>query len=208
MVTQTSDLLIANSAIEVVDKVLEETKNALARQLDNFLQTTVNGSSNGVNYAGGRASRATLGASDVFDTTLYNRCIRDMRKSKGAGGVAAGVKPFANGAYAVITHTSSAYDLRANTNSGAWADTARYSSPDSILKADLGHFNGGMVYESPNVQTYSSTVTVSRKGIDKPSINLANCWKLLKLTITNYVKIWKVEWTISRQTTTLFGFAL
>lgn len=155
IVIQVTDILIRNSALEVVDSALRQIKNTLARQLDNALQTTVNGSTNGINYAGGRTSRASLAAGDIMDTTLYTRCIRDLGKVNGNG-----VQPFSNGAYAVIMHNSQEYDLMSNTNSGGWLDVGRYVSPDQIISGKVDAFRGGMVLRTPNVQTFSSTVTV------------------------------------------------
>lgn len=155
IVIEVTDILVRNSAIEVIDSAVTKIRSAVARQLDNFLQSTVNGGTGGVLYAGGRTSRATLGAGDIMDTTLYTRAIRDLSKVNNNG-----LKPFANGAYAVIMHNSQAYDLMSNTNSGGWLDVGRYTSVSDLLAGKVGKFRGGMVYESPNVQTFSSTQTV------------------------------------------------
>ena len=152
---QVTDILVRNSAIEVIDSAMRQIKASLARKLDNALQSTVNGSSNGVLYAGGRNARASLGSGDIMDTTLYTRGIRDLSKVNSNG-----VQPYANGAYAVIMHNSQEYDLMSNTNSGGWLDVARYATPSQIIEGKVNAFRGGMVYRSPNVQTFSSNQTV------------------------------------------------
>src|SRR3990167_11412310 len=53
-----SDLLVRNSAIEVVDDATMQVRNALARLVDTVLQTVVNAGTNGVIYAGGKTARA------------------------------------------------------------------------------------------------------------------------------------------------------
>jgi N4-gp56 family major capsid protein len=155
IVIQVTDILVRNSAIEVVDNCALEVKLALSRQLDNFIQTTVNGSSNGVLYAGGKTSRAALGAGDLIDTTLYTKAIRNV-----AGVNNNGLKPFVGGFYAIICHINQEFDLMSNTGAGGWLDNGRYTSVDDLLAGKMGDFRGGRFMRSANVQTFSSTVTV------------------------------------------------
>lgn len=155
LLIQVTDVLVRNSAIEVVDNCALEVKYAMARELDNALQTTVNGSSNGVLYAGGKLSRAALGAGDLLDTVTYTKAIRNL-----AGVNNNGLKPFVGGFYGVITHTSSEFDLMSNTSQGGWVDMGRYTSVNDLIAGRMGDFRGGRVMRSPNVQTFASTVTV------------------------------------------------
>jgi N4-gp56 family major capsid protein len=154
IVVQITDILARNSAIDTINSCTRQIRAAVSRQLDNYLQSTVNGSSVGVIYAGGRATRAALGAGDLFDTALYTKGIKNLRSVNNAG-----VKPFANGAYAVVMDPATESDFMNNTNAGGWLDLARYSDPEALKAGKGGHFRGGMIYTSPNVQTFSSTIT-------------------------------------------------
>jgi N4-gp56 family major capsid protein len=155
IVVQVTDILVRNSAIEVVDNCALEVKLALGRQLDNSLQTTVNGSSNGVIYAGGKTSRASLTASDLMDITAYTKAIRNLSGVNGNG-----LKSFVGGWYAVIWHPNQEFDVMSNTGAGGWLDTGRYTSVNDLLEGKMGDYRGGRSMRSPNVQTFSSTVTV------------------------------------------------
>ena len=155
LVVQVSDILVRNSAIEVVDNCALEVKLALGRQLDNSLQTTVNGSANGILYAGGKTSRAALTASDLTDTTVYTKAVRNLAGVNGNG-----LKPFTGGFYAVIAHPNQEFDLMNNSGQGSWIDTGRYTSVDQLLEGRMGDFRGGRMMRSANVQTFASTVTV------------------------------------------------
>jgi len=155
LVIQVTDLLVRNSALEVVDNCALEVKYALSRQLDNALQTTVNGSTSGVLYAGGKASRAALGAGDLVDTVTYTKGIRNLSAVNNNG-----LKPFVGGFYAVICHPNQEFDLMSNTSGGGWLDVGRYTSVSDLIAGRLGDFRGGRIMRSPNVQTYSSTTTV------------------------------------------------
>jgi len=155
IVVQVTDILVRNSAIEVVDNCALEVKLALGRQLDDALQSTVNGSSNGIIYAGGKTSRASLTASDLCDITAYTKAVRNLSGINGNG-----LKPFIGGYYAVVAHPNQEFDLMSNTGAGGWLDTGRYTSVDQLLEGKMGDFRGGRMMRSPNVQTFSSTVTV------------------------------------------------
>jgi len=155
IVVQVTDILVRNSALEVVQNCVRQVRLALMRQLDNAIQTVVNGSANGVLYAGGRTSRAALGASDLLDTLLYMQGIRNISKVNNNG-----VQPFDGGYYVVVMHNSQEFDLMANTSSGGWSDIGRYTSVEDLKLGKVGEFRGGRVLRSPNVQTFASTVTV------------------------------------------------
>src|SRR6185436_18355902 len=58
ILVQVTDLLVHNSAIEVVDDASRQVRNALARLVDTVIQTVVNAGTNGVIYSGGKTTRA------------------------------------------------------------------------------------------------------------------------------------------------------
>jgi N4-gp56 family major capsid protein len=84
-----SDLLVRNSAIEVIDSASRQVRNALARLVDTLLQTVVNGGTNGVIYSGGKTSRTALGASDTITKAEIIKATKYLRSSN-----AAGARPF------------------------------------------------------------------------------------------------------------------
>jgi len=155
LLVQVSDVLVRNSAIEVIDAAVRQVKFALARQIDNALQTTVVGGTNGVLYAGGKTSRANLAAGDLVDTVTYLKAIRNLRTTNSAG-----LMPMFGDLYAAVAHPNQTYDLMNNTNAGSYSDLGRYTSVDNLIKGTVGDFRGARILESANVQTFSSTVTV------------------------------------------------
>ena len=62
LVVEVSDITVRNSAIEVLDAAIRQVKASVSRQIDNGLQTTVTGGTNGVLYGGGKGSRGRRGA--------------------------------------------------------------------------------------------------------------------------------------------------
>lgn len=155
ILVQVSDLLVRDSAIEVVDACSEEVTKALARQVDAVIQTVVNSGVNGVIYAGGKTSRAGLAAGDTLTQTEMTKAVTWMRSAN-----AAGVKPFDGSYYVAVIHPTVNGDLMSNSQTGAWQDMARYSDVEGVRKGTTGTFRGVRYLESAHQQYYNSTVNV------------------------------------------------
>lgn len=155
VLVQVSDLLVHNSAIEVVDSATMQVKNALARLVDTALQTVVNGGVQGVIYAGGKTARTGLGAGDVITQFELNKAVRNLRASN-----AAGLKPYDGGYYVAIIHPNVMYDAMTNSGAGSWTDMARYSSVNEIKDGKMGTFRGIRFLEEAYQNYFNSTVPV------------------------------------------------
>lgn len=155
VLVQVSDLLVRDSAIEVVDACSEEVNKALARLVDTVIQVVVNAGTNGVIYAGGKTSRTGLAAGDVLTQTEMTKGVTWMRAAN-----AAGVKPFDGNYYVAITHPTVAGDLLSNSQTGAWQDMARYSDVQGVKEGKLGSFRGLRYLETAHQNYYNSTVNV------------------------------------------------
>lgn len=155
ILVQVSDLLVHNSAIEVIDSCTMQVRNALARLVDTVIQTVVNAGSNGVIYAGGKTSRATLAAGDTLTQTDMGRAYKYLASSN-----AAGMKPYEGKYYAAVIHPQVEGDLMANTATGAFVDVGRYTSVDDLRAGAMGDFRGIRYLRSAYVNYYNSTVPV------------------------------------------------
>lgn len=155
ILVQVSDLLVRDSAIEVVDSASEEVTKALARQVDGVIQTVVNSGTNGVIYAGGKNSRSTLAAGDTLTQTEMNKGTAWMRSAN-----AAGVEAFDGDAYVAVIHPEVNMDLMSNSQTGAWQDMARYSSPADVIKGETNSYRGIKYLETAHQQYFQSSVNV------------------------------------------------
>lgn len=155
ILVQVSDLLVRDSAIEVVDACSEEVNKALARLVDTVVQVVVNAGTNGVIYAGGKTTRTGLAAGDVATQTEMTKAVTWMRAAN-----AAGVKPFDGGYYVAVTHPTVAGDLLSNSQTGAWQDMARYSDVAGVKMGKMGSFRGLRYLETAHQNYYNSTVNV------------------------------------------------
>lgn len=153
ILVQVTDLLTHNSAIEVVDSASRQVRLALARMVDTAIATVVNSGTNGVIYAGGKTSRATLAAGDLLTQTDMIRAVKYLRSSN-----AAGVRPFSGQYYAAVIHPQVEGDLMQNTQTGAFVDVGRYTSVDDLREGKMGDFRG-VRYLSSAYQSYFNSST-------------------------------------------------
>lgn len=155
ILVQVSDLLVRDSAIEIVDACSEEVTKSLARQVDAVIQTVVNSGTNGVIYAGGKTTRSGLAAGDTLTQTEMNKGTAWMRSAN-----AAGVQPYDGDAYVAVIHPEVNMDLMSNSQTGAWQDMARYSNPADVIKGETNSYRGVKYLESAHQQYFNSTVNV------------------------------------------------
>lgn len=155
ILVQVSDLIVQNSAIEVVDSCTMQVRNSLARLVDTVIQTVVNAGTNGVIYSGAKTSRSSLGAGDIISQNDMVKAVRNLRSSN-----AAGLKPFEGKYYVAVIHPAVMYDLMSNTSAGSWLDVGRYSSVDDLLAGKMSDFRGVRYLESAYQNYYNSTVPV------------------------------------------------
>jgi len=155
ILVQVSDLLVANSAIEVVNSCTMQVRNALARMVDTVIQTVVNAGTNGVIYAGGKTSRSSLASGDLITQTEVNKAYRNLAASN-----ASGLKPFDGKYYVAVIHPFAETDLMSATGAGSWVDAGRYTSVEDLRAGAMGDFRGIRYLRSAYQMYFSSTTNV------------------------------------------------
>ncbi len=155
ILVEVSDLLVHNSAIEVVDACVTQVRNSLARLVDTALQTVVNAGTNGVIYSGNKTARTGLAAGDLLTQAEMNKAYRNMAASN-----AAGLAPFEGKYYVAVIHPFPESDLISNTASGSFNDVGRYTSVDDLRAGALGDFRGIRYLRSAWQNYFNSTVNV------------------------------------------------
>lgn len=150
-----TDLLVHNSAIEVVDSASMQVRNALARLVDTVIQSVVNAGTNGVIYSGGRTARADIAAGDTITQSNLTRAVKMLRSSN-----AAGLRPFEGAYYVAVIHPQVMGDLMDSTSTGGWLDVGRYTSVDDLREGKMKDYRGVRYLESAWQNYFNSTVGV------------------------------------------------
>ncbi|GIW67881.1 MAG: hypothetical protein KatS3mg096_749 [Candidatus Parcubacteria bacterium] len=146
-----TDLVALTAVFDLINTTLNEVGKAMARKIDEVIQTVVNAGTN-VIYAGGKTSRAALAAGDLIDAMLILRGVQKLRNNA--------APEYTGGGYACVLHPSVGFDLMSNTSSGQWIDVHKYAQPQNIFNGEIGSLAGARIVQSPNVVTFASTVTV------------------------------------------------
>lgn len=155
ILVQVSDLLVHNSAIEVIDDATMHVRAALARLVDTVLQNVVNAGTNGVIYSGGKTSRTTLGAGDTIAQSDMIKAVKYLRSSN-----AAGVGAFSGQYYVAVIHPQVEGDLMSNSATGSFVDVGRYTSVDDLRAGKMGDFRGVRYLSTAHQNYFNSTVNV------------------------------------------------
>lgn len=155
ILVQVSDMLVRDSAIEVVDSCSMQVRNSLARLVDTVIQTVVNAGTNGVIYAGGKTARTSIAAGDTLTITEMNRAYKYLASSN-----AAGLMPFEGKYYAAVIHPMVEGDLMSNSQTGGFTDVGRYTSVDDLRAGAMGDFRGIRYLRSAYQNYFNSTVPV------------------------------------------------
>jgi N4-gp56 family major capsid protein len=148
-----TDLVALTAVFDLINTTLSEVGKAMARKIDEVIQTVVNAGTN-VIYAGGKTSRSALTSGDLFDADLVRRAAAKLRKN------AAPEFSDRGGGYVAITTPEVVFDLKSNTSVGQWMDMHKYANPQNLFTGEVGSIDGVRIVQSPNVVTFSSTTTV------------------------------------------------
>jgi N4-gp56 family major capsid protein len=148
-----TDLVALTAVFDLINTTLSEVGKAMARKIDEVIQTVVNAGTN-VIYAGGRTSRSAITATDLFDANLVRKAAAKLRKN------AAPEFSDRGGGYVAITTPEVVFDLKSNTSVGQWIDMHKYANPENLFNGEVGSMDGVRIVQSPNVDTFPSTVTV------------------------------------------------
>lgn len=146
-----SDLVVLTTFFDFVKAGSTEVGFAMARKIDSVIQTTANAGTN-VYYGGNATARANVDASDVLDYALLVKAGQKLVKGS--------APTFSDGYYRAIGTPEQIYDLKSNTSTGQWVDVSKYAQPQAFLNGEVGAVNKIRIVQSPNVDTFSSTITV------------------------------------------------
>lgn len=152
IVVSLSDMVVEQNVINFVKGAIQAVGDAMARKIDEVIQTTIMAGSN-VFYGGsGNSARTDVAASDIITAANLNRASAVLSSLNATR--------FESGHFMAALHPYQVYDLRSATAAGSWLDANKYVTPDKIFKGEIGALSGCRVLECPNIQTFASTTTV------------------------------------------------
>lgn len=139
-----SDVLDMQGKDPTITETSELEGEQAALLIDTIVRDEILAGTN-VQYAGGKASRANITATDVITGTELRKAFRRLKKS--------GVKPFADGFYRVILDADQEFDFKEDKSSNGFTEIAKYANPMKLLKGEIGTFDKGRIKVSTNADT-------------------------------------------------------
>jgi N4-gp56 family major capsid protein len=149
-VAQYGDYITLSDKIDMVgiDPVLTETSQLLGEQagltIDTIVRNIVTVGTN-VQYAAGRASRATVVAGDNLTGVEVRKAVRTLRRQN--------VKPLEGDKYIGLISADSEYDLMGDVD---WKDVSKYSNSKAIFNGEIGELFGVRFIRCGNAPTVSN----------------------------------------------------
>ncbi len=139
----------------MLDNMHQETAKLLGDQaalsLDTISRNALNAGMN-VQYAGGKATRGAVAATDVLTFAEIKKAVRTLKRKN--------VKPFADGFYHAIVHPDVVHDLTSDT---MWVDVAKYQDKQKTEKYELGTIYKVKFFESTNAMVFQAQTYIYGK---------------------------------------------
>ena len=135
-VSQYGDYIEISDILDMtaIDPVLDETADLLGEQAAQTLDVIARDiilAGTSVQYANGRASRATIAAGDNLTVTEIRKARRTLKR--------ANIKPVAGSDYIAIVEPGAVYDLQSDTK---WEEAAKYAGSTQIFSGEIGRLYG------------------------------------------------------------------
>ena len=146
-----SDQLITEAIDPVIQGAIDVLGYQAALSLDTVIQTTLHTHVTN-QFAGGAANELALVTGDVVNANEIRKAVKTLKT------VAA--RPFSGG-YVAVLHPASAYDIMSDNAVGGWLDINKYTVTGPTYNGEIGKLYGARVVESQNIQTGTTTSTLT-----------------------------------------------
>ena len=180
-IVKLTDLTISNTVIPFLKGAAERIGVAMGEKIDTAIQASIIGAATNLKFGPTfeRAAATAVISTDKATGAALAKWYAFL-KDKGA-------LPFdADGSYVAIISEQVAYDLKTDTATGGWIDTAKYATPDKIFAGEIGKLFGIRIVTSNNITTTSGTTGVTTYPcyvLGKGAYGVAN-WQNLEVLIS------------------------
>ncbi len=153
-----SDLLEAvhiSGPNQFIEGAIEELAYRAKLSVDTLIRNALGAATGAVyKYVAAKASlAATIGSTDVALAADIRKIFRTLQ--------AASAPKWDRDAYMGIIGPGQEYDLKSETNTGAWLDAAKYTSPEKMEKGEIGKLFGIRFVTSTNLSSLSQSGTIN-----------------------------------------------
>lgn len=148
-----TDIAKVKSPIEIADIASERLSRQAQESLDQIARDVIAAGGFVAYHSGATlATRADVASGDKMTAAELARLKTLMIKAK--------IPTFSDGYYRLFVHPDVEFDLRSDSSTGGFVDVNKYSTPENILRGEVGRMQGFRILVVNNAPTFASTVTV------------------------------------------------
>ena len=147
-----TDLAKIKSPFDLVSTARERLARNAAATIDQLVRDEIALAGTPYFAESGTTLRANLDSDDTLTAAKLKKLHARMFYGN--------VPMFDDDGYLLIVTPGQAYDLKADTATGGFIDTSKYTNPTPILRNEIGRIAGFRVLEAQNGPTFASTITV------------------------------------------------
>jgi N4-gp56 family major capsid protein len=137
-----SDLVDLVAIDPVVDEMADVLGEQGAETIDAVTRDAISTGTN-VQYANGRASRATVAAGDNLTVNEVRKAVRTLKRNK--------AKPIDGKDYVAIVEPGTTYDLQSDPK---WEEAAKYAGSKQIFDGEIGRLYGVRFVETTEAKKF------------------------------------------------------
>jgi len=128
----------------IVEEIMDEQADQAALTYDDVIFAAIHG--NFLNqFAGGAASEALVADASVLNASEVRQAVYAARKRNVPG--------FEGNTYKLVIHPASQFDITSDNAVGSWIDIHKYTTPDPLMKGEIGMLYGARVVVTQNLPT-------------------------------------------------------
>lgn len=137
------------------DPVITESSELLGEQAAATIDTRIRdviSAGTTVQYANAKANRDAVTAADVLTGIEVRKAKRRLKK--------ANIKPYQDGYYRMVIDADQEYDFKSDTSSNGFVEVAKYANAQTLLKGEIGMYDGVRIRVSSQIETVANSNSV------------------------------------------------
>ena len=167
---EVSDLL----DLTAYDEVISDSAELLGEQLGTVIEWVTRDAmcaTTNVQYAGGRAARNALEASDKLTVAEVRKAVRTLKNNKARTFTTAIDGSVRKPHFVCICSPAATYDLQSDS---LWQDVSKYSNAEQIYSGEIGRLFGVVFVEATEAKVYTQSVYNKVSSVSNADVTLAN----------------------------------
>ena len=153
--TKVSTELNLKSINPIVEEILGEQADQAALTYDTIVFNAIHGNLTN-QFGGGAANEAAVADTSVFNASEIRKAVFTLRN--------ANVPGFEGNLYKGVIHPAQQFDLFSDTSVGAFVDVFKYTTPDPLMKGEIGQLWGTRFVVSTNLPTGTGATDETYRG--------------------------------------------